>query len=320
MLQLREKQVIKTVANQPKVSVCIPTYNGARYLPGAIASVLAQTYQDFEVVIVDNASTDSSVELLTELAKQCDKIHVFRNARNLGLAGNLNRCAELARGQFIKYLCVDDLLLPDCLKLLIQGLQDHPEAVLACGGRISINDEGKSFGLRHYDVRDGVVPGNMVVSRCLYSRNYIGEPTAVLFRKADMQFGFREELPQLMDMELWLRMLQKGSLLNIAAPVCSIRFHAGQMTHKNIRSGALVQDNVRVFTEFSSRADLQVTPILAIRHKLLMTYRVWVSRKFITAQTRRDVLRRFGSHLAYPLMPILSSLLLAKRKFAKKTR
>lgn len=305
--------------NIPKVSVCIPTYNGARYLPGAIASVLAQTYQDFEVVIVDNASTDSSVELLTELAKQSDKIHVFRNARNLGLAGNLNRCAELARGEFIKYLCVDDLLLPDCLALLVRGLQAHPEAVLACGGRISITDEGKAFGLRHYAAQDGVVPGNMVVSRCLYSRNYIGEPTAVLFRKPDMQLGFREELPQLMDMELWLRMLQTGSLLNIAAPVCAIRFHAGQMTHRNIRSGALVHDNVRVFTEFSARAHLQVTPMLALRHKLLMTYRVWVSRKFITAQTRRDVLRRFGSRLAYPFMPILSSLLLTKRKFSKKT-
>ncbi|NMG64674.1 glycosyltransferase [Azoarcus indigens] len=305
--------------NIPKVSVCIPTYNGARYLPGAIASVLAQTYQDFEVVIVDNASSDSSAELLTELAKQSEKIHVFHNARNLGLAGNLNRCAELARGQFIKYLCVDDLLLPDCLALLVQGLQAHPEAVLACGGRISITDEGKAFGLRHYAAQDGVVPGNMVMSRCLYSRNYIGEPTAVLFRKPDMQFGFREELPQLMDMELWLRMLQTGSLLNIAAPVCSIRFHAGQMTLKNIRSGALVQDNVRVFTEFSNRTDLQVTPMLALRHKILMTYRVWVSRKFITAQTKRDVLRRFGSRLAYPFMPILSSLLLAKRKFSKKT-
>lgn len=305
--------------NQPKISVCIPVFNGARYITAAVNSVLCQTFQDFEIVIVDNASTDQTVTLAQQLAVHETRVRVFCNASNLGLAGNLNRCAELARGQFIKYLCVDDLLLPDCLALLVRGLQAHPEAVLACGGRISITDEGKAFGLRHYAAQDGVVPGNMVISRCLYSRNYIGEPTAVLFRKADMQFGFREELPQLMDMELWLRMLQKGSLLNIAAPVCSIRFHAGQMTHRNIRSGALVQDNVRVFTEFSTRADLQVTPILALRHKLLMTYRVWVSRKFITAQTRRDVLRRFGSRLAYPFMPILSSLLLTKRKFSKKT-
>lgn len=304
--------------NQPKISVCIPVFNGARYITAAVNSVLCQTFQDFEIVIVDNASTDQTVTLARQLAVHETRVRVFCNASNLGLAGNLNRCAELARGQFIKYLCVDDLLLPDCLALLVRGLQAHPEAVLACGGRISITGEGKAFGLRHYAAQDGVVPGNMVVSRCLYSRNYIGEPTAVLFRKSDMQLGFREELPQLMDMELWLRMLQTGSLMNIAAPVCAIRFHAGQMTHRNIRSGALVQDNVRVFTEFSTRADLQVTPMMALWHKLLMTYRVWVSRKFITAQTRRDVLRRFGSRLAYPFMPILSSLLLAKRKFSKK--
>lgn len=299
----------------PNVSVCIPTYNGARYLPGAIDSVLAQTYQDFEIVIVDNASEDSSVELLMQLAKRSDKIRFFRNTRNLGPASNFNRCAQLARGQFIKYLCVDDLLLPHCLAFLIQGLQDHPEAVLACGGRISITDEGKAFGLRHYAARDSIFHGSIVVSRCLLSCNYIGEPSAVLFRKSDMQFGFRDELPQLMDMELWLRMLEKGDLLNIGAPVCAIRFHAGQMTHGNIRSGALVKDNIRIYTELSARVDFRITPIQALQHKLRMTYRVWVSRQFITAQARRDVLRRFGSPLAYYFMPIIFSLLLAKRNF-----
>lgn len=311
-------KTICIVENIPKVSVCIPTYNGANYIQEAIHSVLRQTYQDFEIIIVDNASTDNSVALVTELARGSEKIHLYRNDQNIGLAGNLNKCFQLARGEYIKYLCVDDLLLPDCLALMVERLDAHPDVDLACGGRISINEHGQPFGLRRYSCHDEIIPGPKVVSRCLFSRNFIGEPTAVMFRKSGMRSGFREDLPQLMDMEQWFRMLEASAMMNIKAPVCAIRFHEGQITLKNIKSGRLVEDNVRVFNEFSNKPYLEVTPWLVIRHKLLMTYRVWVSRNFITRKTRLDVLTRFGMRFAYPLMPILSSLLILKRKFVRR--
>jgi len=306
------------VAITPKVSVCIPTFNGAAYIRGAVDSVLKQEYQDFEVVIVDNCSTDQTEALVAELSSQSEKICFFRNEQNIGLAGNLNTCLEHARGEYIKYLCVDDLLLPGCLEQMVAGLDAHPAVSLVCGGRLSINESGQPFGLRRYSSHKEVIPGYKVITRCLFAGNFIGEPTAVMFRKSDMTVRFRDDLPQLMDMEMWFRLLENGKLLNIETPLCSIRFHEAQMTRENIKSGRLIEDNVRIFNEFSKKPYLKATPWLVIRHKLLMTYRVWMSRKFITRETKRSVLTRFGIRFVYPLMPMISSVLALKRKFARK--
>lgn len=307
------------MASKPKVSVCIPTFNGAAYVRGAVDSVLQQEYQDFEVVIVDNCSADQTEALVAELSAQSGKIRFFRNEKNIGLAGNLNKCLEHARGEYIKYLCVDDLLLPGCLDQMVAGLDAHPAVSLVCGGRLSISESGQAFGLRRYSTRREAVQGHKVITRCLFGGNFIGEPTAVMFRKSDMLARFRDDLPQLMDMEMWFRLLEGGALLNIETPLCAIRFHEAQMTRENIRAGRLIEDNVRIFNEFAKKPYVEATPWLVIRHKLLMTYRVWVSRKFISRETRRTVLARFGIRFVYPLMPMISSVLALKRRFARRT-
>mgnify|MGYP000315360914 CR=1 FL=1 len=301
----------------PKVSVCIPTFNGESYIRDAINSVLQQKYQNFEVVIVDNCSTDRTETLVEELYSQTEKIRFFKNEQNIGLAGNLNKCLEYARGEYIKYLCVDDMLLPDCLEKMVAALNEHSTVCLVCGGRISIDEAGRPFGLRRYSARKEVVKGPEVITRCLFGGNFIGEPTAVMFRKWDLHAQFREDLPQLMDMEMWFRLLENGDLFNIETPLCSIRFHELQMTQYNIRSGRLIEDNICLFNEFCQKPYLTVTPYLLIQHKLLMTYRLWVSRKFMTRETMQSVLTRFGIRFAYPFMPMISSLIALKKKFSR---
>lgn len=306
------------MASTPKVSVCIPIFNGVGYIRSALDSVLQQKYQDFEVVIVDNCSTDNTKALVEELSSQSEKIYFFRNEQNIGLAGNLNKCLEHARGEYIKYLCVDDMLLPDCLEQMVAGLDAHPAVSLVCGGRFSSDESGQPFGLRRYSSRKEVIPGSKVITRCLFGGNFIGEPTAVMFRKSDMRTRFRDDLPQLMDMEMWFRLLENGKLLSIEIPLCSIRFHEAQMTRENIKSGRLIEDNICLFNEFSQKPYLEVTPSLVIRHKLLMTYRLWVSRKFLTRETTQSVLTRFGIRFAYPFMPMISPVLALKRKFSRR--
>ena len=99
----------------PKISICIPVYNGERFLPQAVESTLLQTYPDFEVIIVDNASTDGTARWAADMAAGNSKIRLFINDLNIGLVGNLNRCLEYAQGTYIKFLMADDLLLPRCL-------------------------------------------------------------------------------------------------------------------------------------------------------------------------------------------------------------
>lgn len=304
------------MAIQSKVSVCIPTYNGAGYIRGALESVLCQTYQNFEIVIVDNASTDGTQEVVAEFLARSQKIRYFRNEENIGLAGNLNRCIQLARSEYIKYLCVDDLLTSDCLERMVSALEENLNVSLVCGGRISIDEQGHAFALKRYSSHETTVPGHKAISRCLFGSNFIGEPTAVIFRKTDVRSGFRDDLPQLMDMELWFKLLESGALLSLDAPVCSIRFHEAQMTQENIRSGKLIEDNINLFNEFSGKSYLKVTAYLVKKHKLRMTHRIWMSRRCIDHAKRAELLRKYGVGVLYPFMPLISFVYAAKIKIA----
>jgi hypothetical protein len=223
---------------------------------------------------------------------------------------------QLARGDYIKYLCVDDLLLPDCLDHLVLALEGNPDVSLVCGGRYSIDENGQAIALKRYSSKKVIVPGHKVVRRCLFGGNYIGEPTAVIFRKADVSSGFRDDLPQLMDMELWFRLLEEGALLSLETPVCSIRFHQGQMTQENIRSGKLIEDNISLFREFSGKSYMKVTTYLKKKHKLRMTYRIWMSRRYLDHTKRKDMLRQYGLELLYPFMPLVSYAVAITRKIS----
>ena len=109
----------------PKVSICIPTYNGERYIEKTLNSVLLQTYDDFEVIIVDDQSSDNTWEILTQYAAQDGRIHLFKNEHNLGLVGNWNRCIELAQGEWIKFVFQDDIIRNDCLELMMNGANNN---------------------------------------------------------------------------------------------------------------------------------------------------------------------------------------------------
>src|ERR1700709_90296 len=99
-----------STAGRTRLSVCIPVYNGERYLDECLRSVRDQTHADFEVVIVDDCSTDGTRDVVGHHAAQDERIRLSVNAHNRGLVGNWNRCLELASGEWIKFLFQDDVL------------------------------------------------------------------------------------------------------------------------------------------------------------------------------------------------------------------
>jgi glycosyltransferase involved in cell wall biosynthesis len=292
--------------NVPKISVCIPTFNNANYLRQAVESVLKQNDQDFEIVIVDNCSTDHTGTLVEDLQKKNDgRIRFYKNNRNIGLAGNFNKCLKYAQGAYIKFLCSDDVLLPECLEKMAAALDAHQSVTLVCSGRLIFNEIGEKLGFKQYPSKDIIIRGSTATTKCLFGKNYIGEPTAVMFRKKDLTGNFRNDLPQLMDMEMWFQLLEQGDLLSIGVPLCAIRLHSGQVTHTNKESGKLIDDNVKLFDEYSQKPYLEITPLLVMKRKLLMTYRVWVSRKFISESKKKMILKQYASKFAYILMPLV---------------
>jgi len=123
-----------------KVSIGLPVYNGEQFLKEAIDSILAQTYEDFELVICDNASTDSTAEIIQSYNDSRIKYH--RNDTNMGAAWNYNRVFELSQGEYFKWAAHDDLIGPDFLKECVKVLDDNPSAVVAYTQVKAIDENG----------------------------------------------------------------------------------------------------------------------------------------------------------------------------------
>lgn len=302
-----------TEMTAPKISICIPVYNGERFLPRAVESALRQSYSNFEVLIVDNASTDGTARWAADRAAAHSKIRLLKNDRNIGLVGNLNRCLEYAQGTYIKFLMADDMLLPGCLEQMATGLDTHESITLVASGRLIVDEQENELTVSRYSNMNVVMPGKQAITECLFGSNYIGEPTAVMFRKSGLVGKFREDMPQVLDIDMWFRLLERGDLFYIGEPLCAIRQHADQMTHANIQSGALLEDNIRLFETYSHKTYIKPSFRLVAQHKVYMTYRVWMSRKYISSKKKTMVLNRYGSTLVYWLMPVGWLLLNFKR-------
>src|SRR4051812_14822954 len=125
----------------PAVSVCIPVFNGGPVIEETMGSVLAQTFTDLELVVIDNCSTDDTVARAQ--AVDDPRVRVVVNDTNIGMCGNWNRCLEEASAEYVKIVCADDVLYSDCLARQVRLLSEQPDAVLATGTRDIIDDDGR---------------------------------------------------------------------------------------------------------------------------------------------------------------------------------
>ncbi|MCC7349881.1 MAG: glycosyltransferase family 2 protein [Phycisphaerales bacterium] len=128
--------------NAPRVSIGLPVYNGQAYLASAMESLLEQTYQDFELIVCDNASTDGTEAICRAFAKRDRRVRYVRQIRNVGAAGNFNRTAELARGEYFRWAAHDDVCGPQLLQRCVEALDANPRAVLAQGTVAIIDLDG----------------------------------------------------------------------------------------------------------------------------------------------------------------------------------
>jgi len=214
----------------PVVSVCIPAYNAEAHLEGLIEAVIGQSFADWELIIVNNASTDSTAAVLEKiLALHPDpRIKVITNDHTLKMVDNFNAAIGHATGEFIKLICADDLPAKDCLERQVLALRSHPEAVMTAGARIIINHHGKKLFKRSGIKKTGLYDGEKMIRRCILAgANIIGDPVCVMWRRSAMQKldGFDDSILYCFDMEYWFRILTLGDLYYDTTPVGFYRIH-----------------------------------------------------------------------------------------------
>ncbi len=213
----------------PRVSVVIPTYNRAHLLRETVGSVLAQTYRDFEVIVIDDGSTDNSPEVAQGFPP-C--VRYFRQD-NQGLSAVRNRGIELAQGEYIAFLDSDDALLEGALEKGVEVLDRYPRVGFSHGQACAMDEQGRIFALKR-----GACGGSAVVRegrdeiKQLICGNYICTSTVMVRRSALDRMGlfdpaFRHGSE---DYELWIRLAKKYAVAYIAEPLAKYRVHPQSIT------------------------------------------------------------------------------------------
>jgi len=215
------------MTSNPKVSIIIPVYNGEKYITYAIESALAQTYRNFEIIVVDDGSTDGSYEKIKPFLPFVK--YIFQE--NQGVAAARNTAIKHSSGELIAFLDQDDLWLPEKLELQVDYLLHNPDVGLVHSNMSYINEEGKPTK------RDSVFPFPTNLSgSCfpeLFIRNQIAILTVLLRRDCLDKMGFfNEQFSSLDDYELWLRVSRYFLIGYIDLFLASYRLH-GSNTHRN---------------------------------------------------------------------------------------
>ena len=224
----------------PRVSVIIPVYNGGRFLGEAIASVLAQTYGDWELIVVDDGSTE---DVEPVIAPYGSRLRYVRQ-ENQGVAVARNRGLELARGEFITFLDQDDWFEPDKLAVQVAALQESPHLGMVHSGWFVVDAEGRR--LSTVNPREGI-PELDLAAWLLWKPVFLG---AMLFRRSGLEMvgGFDKTLEKTPDVALVLQLILKGCQGDwVSRPTVSYRQHpsnASRETRVQVRECEQILDEI----------------------------------------------------------------------------
>jgi glycosyltransferase involved in cell wall biosynthesis len=215
----------------PKVSVCIPNYNYGIFIEDAIKSVLDQTFKDFELIIIDDCSTDNSVEIIKRFTDP--RIKFIQNKRNIGRIKNINKILSMARADFITLLPADSYLTNDSLEKRVEILEKDKEIGLVFSAVYTIDENKKIIEVYRNFSYDWIREGKEIFEELILN-NYIITSSVMVRKECYKKLGFFDEgiAPRARDWEMWLRIaLNNYKIAFISTPIIFERLHQKNITH-----------------------------------------------------------------------------------------
>lgn len=209
----------------PTISVVIPAYNASRTILETIRSVQQQTFSDFEVILINDGSTDDLLERLNAVVDTRLKVFSYPNA---GLPTARNRGIKHAKGEFITFLDADDLWAADKLELQLQALQTHPKAGVAYSWTCFMDEQGQSYHLAQPIFFEGNVLADLLV------RNFLASGSNPMIRTAAIASvgAFDPDLKSCEDWDYWLRLAEQWEFVVVPKPQIYYRKSASSMSAK----------------------------------------------------------------------------------------
>lgn len=210
----------------PKVSVLMPVYNGAKYLREAVDSILGQTFGDFEFIVIDDGSTDDSVQIVESYDDP--RIRFLRNPTNEGLIATLNKGLNLAAGQYIARMDCDDVSLPERLARQVAFMESRPELAASGTWARDIDSGGKVIGERH------TPPVGARMEYDFWYPSPLIHPTAIIRAACLGEMRYDPQALHAEDYDLWLRLRKRYRLDNLPEELLLYRVHGESVTQKHM--------------------------------------------------------------------------------------
>jgi glycosyltransferase involved in cell wall biosynthesis len=262
------------VTDRPLISIALPVYNGANYVRQALESIRAQIFTDFELIVSDNASTDETPEICREYARQDKRIRIHRNSQFLPQAENVNRAVDLCSGEWVKLVCHDDLMMPDCLTKIWEFATKSPLRLGLIG-----NGEQWLFGndYRYPQEDDVSAPriwdGRTLVRSCLTNKVTPPLPslTTATVRKSAWQSSRKFDTRFAhFDAFLWFSLLADWDYGFIPQILTVNRIHRDQVAVSARKTMRSIEDHRLYWREFvrSSGKVLGLSPVEKLMARL----------------------------------------------------
>lgn len=205
--------------NNPKISVLLPVYNCELYIKEAIDSILNQTFSDFELLVIDDASTDKTVEIIKSFSDS--RIILTQKSRNSGLIDSLNFGVSIAKGKYLARMDGDDISLPERFSKQVDFLETNPNIIM-CGTAY------KTFGAIEKEIRHPLSHEKIAVQLCLNSA--FGHPTVMGKKAIFEKHNYNKDFEKVEDYELWSRLIFEGQVANIDEVLLLYRVHENQVS------------------------------------------------------------------------------------------
>lgn len=239
------------------VSVVLPCHNGEKYLKACIDSVLGQTYPYFELIVVNDDSTDKTREILDGYVDK--RIHVLHNEKNVGIVTSLNRGIKEAKGKYIARIDADDMMHPDRLHKQVKYLENREkeEVVLVGSHHYVINQDGKVKGMKQYPV------SNAEINSVLLFQNPFSHPSIMMRADVAKRVRYSERYPYAEDFHLWFDILKDYKAGNIPECLTYYRIHEDNLSAKNNKpqrenAAALLLDELAILGLDPSLEELKI--------------------------------------------------------------
>jgi glycosyltransferase involved in cell wall biosynthesis len=238
------------IKNNPLVSICIPTYNGAHYIVKCIDSILIQTYENYEVIINDDGSSDDTVLIIKEFVKKDIRIKLSQNKVNNGLVENWNTTLGLASGEYIKWLFQDDWMESNAIEEFVAAANKGYDFIISKRNFVlteTATDDDKDYFFNKIKKLDNHFSNNESYhyfsqkeiadfSTQYIALNFIAEPSLVFFKKSLLKkVGLYDKLfHQICDLEHSLRLASEAGVYVINKPLCHFAIHLNSATSSNL--------------------------------------------------------------------------------------